>query len=48
MFKQIRNVARIFFGTVFAALGVIGVLLPLVPGIPFLLVSAVCFTSLEF
>ncbi|MFH7030022.1 MAG: DUF454 family protein [Heteroscytonema crispum UTEX LB 1556] len=47
MFKQIRNAARIAAGSVCTVLGVIGVLLPLVPGIPFLLVAAACFSSLE-
>jgi uncharacterized protein len=47
MFKQIRNAARIVAGTVCAAVGVIGVILPLIPGIPFLILSAACFSSLE-
>lgn len=47
MFKQIRNAARIVVGSVCVVLGVVGVLLPLVPGLPFLLVAAACFSSLE-
>jgi uncharacterized membrane protein YbaN (DUF454 family) len=47
MFKQLRNAARIAAGIGLAVLGVIGIILPLVPGIPFLLASAACFNSLE-
>ncbi len=47
MFKQIRNGARIIGGVAFAILGVVGIVLPLVPGIPFLMASVACFTSLE-
>ncbi|BAZ11684.1 hypothetical protein NIES4071_35100 [Calothrix sp. NIES-4071] len=47
MFKQIRNTARIVVGSVCTAIGIIGVLLPLLPGTPFLLVAAACFFTLE-
>lgn len=47
MLKQIRNAGRIVVGSVFTILGVIGILLPLVPGLPFLLVAAFCFSTLE-
>jgi len=47
MFKQIRNAARIFAGVVCSVVGVIGVILPLIPGTPFLLLAAACFGSLE-
>lgn len=47
MFKQIRNTARIVVGSVCTVFGVIGLLLPLVPGTPFLLVAALCFSTLE-
>jgi uncharacterized protein len=47
MFKQIGNAAKIVGGVVFAVVGVIGIVLPLIPGVPFLLLSAACFNSLE-
>ncbi|OKH52698.1 hypothetical protein NIES2101_13750 [Calothrix sp. HK-06] len=47
MFKQVRNTARIVVGSVCTVIGIIGILLPLLPGTPFLLVAAACFSSLE-
>lgn len=47
MFKQMRNGARIVAGVLCSVMGVIGVILPLVPGLPFLLLAAACFSSLE-
>jgi uncharacterized protein len=47
MFKQIRNTTRIVVGSVCTVIGIVGVLLPLVPGTPFLLIAAACFTTLE-
>jgi uncharacterized membrane protein YbaN (DUF454 family) len=47
MFKQLRNVARIAVGSVCVVLGVIGLILPLVPGTPFLLAAVACFNTLE-
>jgi len=47
MLKQIRNAARIAVGSVCVVIGVVGVLLPLIPGTPFLLIAASCFSSLE-
>ncbi|WP_016872911.1 DUF454 family protein [Chlorogloeopsis fritschii PCC 9212] len=47
MFKQMRNAARIVVGSISAVVGVVGILLPLIPGTPFLLVAAACFSTLE-
>jgi uncharacterized protein len=45
--KQIRNAVRIVAGSVCAVIGVVGLLIPLIPGTPFLLLAATCFSSLE-
>ncbi|PMB47356.1 hypothetical protein CEN40_08925 [Fischerella thermalis CCMEE 5205] len=47
MFKQMRNAARIVVGSISAVVGVVGTLLPLIPGTPFLLLAAACFCTLE-
>jgi uncharacterized protein len=47
MFKQFKNGARIFAGVLCSVVGVIGIILPIVPGMPFLLLAAACFGSLE-
>jgi uncharacterized membrane protein YbaN (DUF454 family) len=47
MIKEIRNAARIIIGSVCVVIGIIGVILPLLPGTPFLLVAAYCFSTLE-
>ncbi|BAY52369.1 hypothetical protein NIES2134_100230 [Thermostichus vulcanus NIES-2134] len=47
MTKSIRNTARMVLGVIFGIIGVVGFLLPLVPGTPFLLMAAACFNSME-
>lgn len=47
MFKTIKNAVLATVGTVCVGVGVIGVLLPLIPGISFLLLAAACFNALE-
>ena len=41
---DIRKIILIFFGTVFVALGVVGMFLPLVPTTVFLLLAAFCYS----
>ena len=41
---EIRKVLLIFFGTLFVALGVLGMFLPLVPTTVFLLLAAFCYS----
>ncbi|MFN4196272.1 MAG: DUF454 family protein [Thermosynechococcus sp.] len=45
--KSIRNTARMVLGVIFGIIGVLGFILPLVPRIPFLLIAAACFNSME-
>ncbi|QSF48709.1 MULTISPECIES: DUF454 family protein [unclassified Thermosynechococcus] len=45
--KSIRNTARMVLGVIFGIIGVIGFILPLLPGTPFLLIAAACFNSME-
>ncbi|BCX11840.1 MAG: hypothetical protein KatS3mg067_0778 [Thermosynechococcus sp.] len=47
MTKSIRNTARMVLGVIFGIIGVVGFILPLVPGTPFLLMAAACFNSME-
>ncbi len=41
--SKLLNGLLVVFGTVFVALGVVGVLLPIVPTTPFLLLAAFCY-----
>ncbi|MBW4553502.1 MAG: DUF454 family protein [Aphanocapsa sp. GSE-SYN-MK-11-07L] len=45
--KEVRNAARMFAGTVLSVVGVVGLVLPLIPGIPFLIAAAACFNAIE-
>ncbi|HIK24626.1 MAG TPA: DUF454 family protein [Thermosynechococcus sp. M46_R2017_013] len=47
MTKSIRNTARMVLGVIFGIVGLVGFILPLVPGTPFLLIAAACFNSME-
>jgi uncharacterized membrane protein YbaN (DUF454 family) len=43
--KDLRKALLIFFGTLFVALGVLGMFLPLVPTTVFLLMAAYCYSK---
>ncbi|AFY60462.1 DUF454 family protein [Synechococcus sp. PCC 6312] len=45
--KQVQNTARLALGIFFGLIGMIGIILPLIPGTPFLLLAAACFSGLE-
>jgi uncharacterized membrane protein YbaN (DUF454 family) len=47
MFKQLKNGAQIAVGVICSIVGIIGIILPIIPGTPFLLLAALCFNSLE-
>jgi len=42
--KGIQKATLMAIGAVTLVIGIVGVLLPLIPGTPFLIVSAVCFS----
>ncbi len=45
--KTIKNAALVAVGTVSLVLGIAGILLPLVPGTPFLILAGICFSMVE-
>jgi uncharacterized protein len=47
VWKSIKNTVLAIVGTVSAIIGIIGIFLPLVPGIPFLILAGVCFSMME-
>lgn len=46
MLKVLKNVALLVAGTVSLAIGIVGVLLPILPGTPFLILAFFCFSAL--
>lgn len=46
MLKLIKNAALLVVGTVSLALGIVGIILSLIPGIPFLILATFCFIAL--
>ncbi len=46
--KLAKNAALIAIGTVSLVVGIVGVILPLLPGTPFLLLAAACFGAVEW
>lgn len=46
MLKAIKNTVLLVVGTISLAVGIVGVILPLLPGTPFLILAFFCFTAL--
>lgn len=46
--KTVKNAALITVGTISLVVGVVGVILPLLPGTPFLILSAYCFSQVQW
>ncbi|WP_079708761.1 YbaN family protein [Paraliobacillus ryukyuensis] len=43
MIQTIKKVIYIFFGFIFMGIGVMGIIFPLLPGMPFLIIASICF-----
>ncbi|MFB1050968.1 YbaN family protein [Paraliobacillus sp. JSM ZJ581] len=43
MFQVLKKAIYIFFGFIFMSIGFLGVILPLLPSIPFLIIASICF-----
>lgn len=46
MLKVLKNAALLVAGTISLAVGIVGVLLPILPGTPFLILAFFCFAAL--
>jgi uncharacterized membrane protein YbaN (DUF454 family) len=46
--KLIRNAVLLTVGAVSLAIGIVGILLPIVPGTPFIILATFCFTLVFF
>ncbi len=48
MLKLLRNIILLVVGTLSLIIGIIGIILPLLPGTPFIIVAVFCLTLLIF
>ncbi|OKH52297.1 hypothetical protein NIES2101_14950 [Calothrix sp. HK-06] len=46
--RTVKNAVLITVGSISLVVGVVGVILPLLPGTPFLILSAFCFSQVEW
>lgn len=45
--NHVQKTTRMILGVIFGLIGIVGLILPLIPGTPFLLLAAACFNGLE-